>query len=45
MSTTYEELLPEMVPRPISSERAYSVCLGDIGTLMPNPEKPVPKMT
>ena len=39
MSNTYEELLQEIVPRPVSSERAYNRALKQIEHLMRKPKK------
>jgi antitoxin component HigA of HigAB toxin-antitoxin module len=39
MSTTYEDLLQEILPRPISSQRAYKRVLGQIEHLMRQPKK------
>lgn len=39
MSTSYEQLLQEVIPRPIASERAYRRALGQIGCLMREPNK------
>ncbi len=39
MSTTYEELLQEIVPRPISCQRAYRRALKQVEDLMRQPKK------
>jgi antitoxin component HigA of HigAB toxin-antitoxin module len=39
MSTTYEDLLQEILPRPITSERAYRRALGQIEHLLRKPKK------
>jgi len=39
MSTTYEELLQEIVPRPISCQRAYRRALKQVEDLLRQPKK------
>ena len=39
MPTTYEELLQDFIPRPISSDRAYKRAMMQVGRLMRKPKK------